>query len=321
MPKTIKFNLNIAEDSVRTLDDLRKLLNDDFKESKCIEELLKFYKNGVLKRWLDVHGYETESESISKISFVDDKDIVPKIVKIVDAKKKISGKLENIRLGLGAQGACKNDNDVASSLEVTLNNYRKKYDELVDKIVQYKDDYPKIKVAVEKLADKFMWLIEFDFERLFHFVENCAPMALFAFVANDKMRRFCVPEFCKNGNGLLDINLNYGDSNQSYFYKSKKIIYEHLKILTTEKKLKDILGKYLKTARESSENCWKNIESNEKKYLILDVKDSKSSKCILRSANKDAEELIYKDIKGMYKIVSGIDVKNLNNGILFYMEV
>lgn len=320
MPKTIKFNLNIAEYSVRTLDDLRKLLNDDEHEEDCIQYLLKYYKNGVLKRWLDVHGYDSESERISKIS-VDSKGFASEIVKIVDAQKKISGKLKNVGLELGTQGTEKNDIEGVASLETTLNNYRKHYDELVEKIVLYKDDYSKIKVVVKKLADKFMWLIEFDFERLFHYIEDCAPMALFAFVANDKMRRFCIPEVGKNGNGLLDINLNYGDSNQSYFYKSKKIIYEHLKILTTEKNLKDILGKYLKTSKESSEAGWKNIESNEKNYLILDVKDCKNSKCILRSANKDGEELKYKDIKGMYKIVSGIDIKNLDNGILFYMEV
>lgn len=321
MPKTIKFNLNIDGVAVRTLDVLRELMNDDFREHECIQDLLKYYKNGVLKRWFEVHGYNPEFERICKITSTDDKNIILEILKIVDAPKEISGKIVNIELGAGDEQPCKNDIEGCSSLDVVLNKYRKQYDEIVSQIVQYKDNYSKLKVAVEKLTDKFMWLIEFDFERLFHFIEECAPMALFAFVANDKMRRFCIPEVSKNGIGLLDINLNYGDCNQSYFYKSKKIIYEHLKRLTTEKNLKEILGKYLKTAKEGVVTNWKNIESKEKKYLILDIKDSNNSKCILRSANKEGEELKYKDIKEMYKIVSGIDIKNWNNGVLFYMEV
>ena len=43
MPKTIKFNLNIDGVAVRTLDVLRELMNDDFREHECIQDLLKYF--------------------------------------------------------------------------------------------------------------------------------------------------------------------------------------------------------------------------------------------------------------------------------------
>ena len=52
MAKTIKFNLVCDGNSVRTLEDL--------KNNFSIEDVLEYYKSGLLLRWLNVRGFEEE---------------------------------------------------------------------------------------------------------------------------------------------------------------------------------------------------------------------------------------------------------------------
>ena len=56
MAKTIKFNLICDNKPVRTIEDLQ--------ENFSIEDVLKYYNNGLLKRWLAVRGYKAELEKV-----------------------------------------------------------------------------------------------------------------------------------------------------------------------------------------------------------------------------------------------------------------
>lgn len=49
MAKTIKFNLICDEKPVRTVEDLQNNFS--------IEDVLDYYRNGLLTRWLKVRGY------------------------------------------------------------------------------------------------------------------------------------------------------------------------------------------------------------------------------------------------------------------------
>ena len=64
MAKTIKFNLICDEKPVRTIEDLQ----DNF----SIEDIYRYYGNGLLLRWLDVRGYVAEAEKVKAISSKDD---------------------------------------------------------------------------------------------------------------------------------------------------------------------------------------------------------------------------------------------------------
>ena len=59
MAKTIKFNLICDDKPVRTIEDLQ--------ENFSIEDVLKYYQNGLLLRWLEVRGYEAEYKKVSEI--------------------------------------------------------------------------------------------------------------------------------------------------------------------------------------------------------------------------------------------------------------
>lgn len=49
MAKTIKFNLICDNASIRTVEDLQNNFS--------VEDVLGYYHNGVLQKWLEVRGY------------------------------------------------------------------------------------------------------------------------------------------------------------------------------------------------------------------------------------------------------------------------
>lgn len=74
MAKTIKFNLILDNQPVRTIDELR--------ENFSIEDMLKYFKNGFLLRWLKVRGYE-EYQAVAAIdSSSTNKNIVLALIEI-----------------------------------------------------------------------------------------------------------------------------------------------------------------------------------------------------------------------------------------------
>ena len=59
MAKTIKFNLILDNYPVRNIEGMQ--------EHFSMEDMLKYFDNGLLLRWLDVRGYEKEYEKVSAI--------------------------------------------------------------------------------------------------------------------------------------------------------------------------------------------------------------------------------------------------------------
>lgn len=70
MAKTIKFNLICDGNPVRNLEDLQNNFS--------IEDVLNYYSNKLLQRWLKVRGYEKELELVNKITADKPIDIIKK---------------------------------------------------------------------------------------------------------------------------------------------------------------------------------------------------------------------------------------------------
>ena len=82
MAKTIKFNLICDGNPVRTLDDLRN--------NFCAEDMLQYFHNGLLERWLTVRGFTEELEKFKKISPQNDIHIIKELVKIFGVDSELS---------------------------------------------------------------------------------------------------------------------------------------------------------------------------------------------------------------------------------------
>ena len=76
MAKTIKFNLVCDEKPVRTIEDLQNNFS--------IEDVLAYYDNKLLHRWLGVRGYNTELEAVSAITSSDPMEIIKELIRIFD---------------------------------------------------------------------------------------------------------------------------------------------------------------------------------------------------------------------------------------------
>ncbi|MCD8248479.1 MAG: hypothetical protein LUC60_01245 [Lachnospiraceae bacterium] len=76
MAKTIKFNLICDGNPVRTIEDLQNNFS--------VEDILGYYHNKLLHRWLEVRGYEDELRKVSEIVAIDDMEVIKRLVEIFD---------------------------------------------------------------------------------------------------------------------------------------------------------------------------------------------------------------------------------------------
>ena len=76
MAKTIKFNLICDQKPVRTIEDLQ--------QNFSIEDVLAYYHNGLLERWLRVRGYVEQLEKVTAIVETKDIDIIKKLIEIFE---------------------------------------------------------------------------------------------------------------------------------------------------------------------------------------------------------------------------------------------
>ena len=74
MAKTIKFNLICDQKPIRTIEDLQNNFS--------IEDVLTYYRNGLLTRWLEVRGYTEELEKVNTIPEMDSLGIIKSLIKI-----------------------------------------------------------------------------------------------------------------------------------------------------------------------------------------------------------------------------------------------
>ncbi|KAB0614426.1 hypothetical protein [Campylobacter hyointestinalis] len=75
MAKKIKFNLQVNGASVSSLESLQNNFN--------IEDIMEHFKSGLLMRWLEVQGLETELKELKKLDQNSD-NLAQSILKIFD---------------------------------------------------------------------------------------------------------------------------------------------------------------------------------------------------------------------------------------------
>jgi hypothetical protein len=315
MAKTIKFNLKCDNASIRTLDDLR--------EHFCIQDVLDYYKNGLLARWLNVHGYVDELGKINNLQSTTDEDLIVQISGILNVECD-----ENVvKESLAIIEYEKESNEIhrkyaeglASESEV-LNDYKGRYDALVNEIIENKDDYSKIKAATEVLIRDFDWMLDLNYEELFYKMKNLAPLALFCFVSFEKFRKYYLPQLCTTSDGkeIEDIYFDYKDPEQKRFYENKHKMYDDLCRFIAEDTLKTILKDNLKIFLEDTDQYWKDIEPDEtKRFMILFM----NSGSMVRALKDKGTELRFGDVNSNFVILKGIDFKNTYHNKLLYMEV
>lgn len=195
MAKTIKFYMICDDHPVRTIDDLR--------EHFGMEDVLGYYRRGILQRWLKVRGYDAELEAVNQIDSKDDSEALTKLIQIFDVEKdpaEIAEFIEILKYNEEKVKATeeKKKKEEEEKARAAEENKKKESDNqdrdkarylgLVNTILDNSTNKAVIKNAVKEIAENYRHVFEQDYVTLFYLLYECAPMAIFVMLSFDVMR-------------------------------------------------------------------------------------------------------------------------------------
>lgn len=150
MAKTIKFNLICDNTPVRTIEDLQNNFS--------IEDVLNYYRNGLLCRWLEVRGYDEQLKKVKAIRPTDSMDIIKELIAIFEISCDMK-KVEEYIYILKYQVEEQLQNDVYAKesyqVDTIIDDYRQGYTELVSTIFFNPNDAAKIKAAIQEIVLRY----------------------------------------------------------------------------------------------------------------------------------------------------------------------
>lgn len=299
MAKTIKFNLICDDKPVRTIEDLQNNFS--------IEDVLKYYNNKLLHRWLKVRGYSYELEKISAITSEKPLEIIKELIIIFNVasnEKKIEEAvymLEYLDEQKKLYDIYMENNFKKNSV---INDYQKGYKQLVDGILENPEDVARIKANIEEMVTNYKWVMDLNHRELFWKLVDKSVLAIMCLLMNEKSRDYYIPIILEKMDRYENILKN------GMFSVIQKIIYS----LDFEKNMGGNLQKYAGV----TDGYWKDLEPKGKKYMIISMDDGD----YVRAAGHKGGDLSSSDVKNKFVIIDGIDYKsNSPQHQLLYMEV
>lgn len=310
MAKTIKFNLICDEKPVRTIEDLQ----DNF----SIEDIYRYYGNGLLLRWLDVRGYAAEAEKVKAISSKDALSVVKELIKIFDIeadKAKVEEAVYMMQF-LDERKECletyKKDN---FKLQSVIDDYKNRYEQLVHGIIENPKDVSVIKANIKEIATNYTWVMNLDHRSLFSkLMEQKSFLAIMCLLMNEKTRDYYLPV---KATRKLDDGTEREELDTDKVPDKKKMYCEICELINT-RDFEEQLGENLHKFSGDTDGYWKDLETKDKKYMII----SMESGDYVRSAGVSGGDKGYYDVFNKFVILQGIDYKsNSSYRTLIYMEL
>lgn len=294
MAKTIKFNLILDGNPVRTIDDL--------KNNFSIEDILEVYNNGLLQKWLNVRGYNEYLDKVNSIKVDNNIDQIQEIIKIFKIEcddNKIKEDLAILDYINERKILCDEYSKANYDSKKIVDDYHAGYDAIISNIIENKDNMPQIKANIKEIEENYMGLFNLNYRDLFYNLINNAPLAVFAILMNSKMRSY----FIEGENAS----------------ENTKQIYIRLKDFMASKTiLKEKLGEELKVFKGNTAAYWKDIEPQGKIFMIISMESGN----FVRNSAISGEELSNIEVNYAFLLLNGIDYKsNYETQELLYMEV
>lgn len=305
MAKTIKFNLICDDKPVRTIEDLQNNFS--------IEDVLEYYNNKLLHRWLEVRGYSDELEKISGITSEKPLQIIKELIivfNVASNEKKIEEAVYMLEYLDERKKLC----DIYSKNEFktksVIDDYQTGYKQLVDGILGNPEDVAQIKANIAEMVTNYKWVLDLNHRELFWTLKDKSVLALMCLLMNEKSREYYVPIESKTEDGVVtkDIDTN----------ADKKNIFEAISMLIKTSDFSTKLGDNLITFAGITDGYWKDLEPKGKKFMIISMEAGD----FVRSAGVSGGDLSSVDVTDKFVIVDGIDYKsNSSTRQLLYMEV
>lgn len=305
MAKTIKFNLICDDKPVRTIEDLQNNFS--------IEDVLEYYNNKLLHRWLEVRGYSDELEKISAITSEKPLEIIKELIIIFNVasnEKKIEEAVYMLEYLDERKELCdiysKNDFKTKS----VIDDYQTGYKQLVDGILEEPEDVARIKANIAEMVINYKWVMDLNHRELFWTLNDKSVLAVMCLLMNKKSREYYVPIERKTEDGVVtkDIDTN----------ADKRNIFNAISSLIKRSDFSTKLGDNLIMFAGITDGYWKDLESKGKKFMII----SMGAGDFVRSAGVSGGDLSSIDVTDKFVIVDGIDYKSKSSTRqLLYMEV
>jgi len=287
MAKTIKFNLMLDNKPVRNIEGLQ--------ENFSIEDMLKYFKNGLLLKWLDVRGFHTQYDQVSKIDENDDKSIIKELIKVFEIETDES----KLDLAIGILKYLEEEKELnaiykenAFKENQIIDDYHSGYDALIRHMEDNRDNIAILKADAIELERKYFGLFRLDFKAIYLRFEESAPKAIYTILMRPELRNFWLNE-------------------------ESKFIYKRL-VENALLNAKDILGDDLKIVSRNTQAMWDPIERKEVKLMVISIKTG----TFVKNAGEFSEKLGSEDVNGKFLLFNGLEYQcNDESFELLYMEV
>lgn len=309
MLKRIKFNLLLGNKYCKNLEDVKNNFN--------IHDILDYFDEGILEKWLTAQNLNDVNE---KVSAIDKKaDIYKKVNSLMEIfyededENTIKEMSKEATYIIEFENKRKDDLEVFSKNDFkekeVVNNYFKNYEDIINFIIEKKEDYEFIKSSIKNISDNFMNVFKYDYYNLFlklHKEDNY--FSILSILSNKKTRDYFIEDedIMKSLNEMF--SHTYGTANAIKFrfglYKSKL---EDNHYLTNKLKI-------------YSQNTKRHFSTvvEDKKCLILHI----DSGCNVTSFKDKSEEYGYEDINNKFLILDGITYMGTSESAqLVYMEI
>lgn len=334
MAKTIKFNLICDDKPVRTIEDLQNNFS--------IEDVLEYYNNKLLHRWLEVRGYSDELEKISAITSEKPLEIIKELIKVfnvVSDEKKVEESVYMLEYLDERKELCSIYDKENYKTKSIIYDYIKGYWQLVEGILANPNDVAKIKANIAEMVTNYKWVLDLNHRELFWALKDKSVLALMCLLMNKQSRFYYLP---KEKSSLIKALKDVGKAVSSIFstivssgmsnnvspqndeveYEQmngdKAAMYQEICRIIQTSDLKDILGENLLSFAGITDGYWKDLEPKGKEYMIISMGNGD----FVRSAGVSGGDLASTDVTNKFVIVDGIDYKsNSSTRQLLYMEV
>lgn len=305
MAKTIKFNLICDETPVRTIEDLQNNFS--------IEDVLAYYDNKLLHRWLSVRGYDSELEAVSAITSDEPMEIIKELIRIFDVvtdEKKVEESIYMLKYLDERKKLCAIYEQKNYKAKNIIDDYEAGYRQLVNEILENPNDAAVIKANIAIIVTDYAWILKLDHRKLFNKLRAKSVLAIMCLLMNEKTRNYYLPVKIERADGTI--------TDDTEIDSDKRVMFSEICRMIKQADFATSLAGNLISFAGMTDSYWKDLESKGKQYMIISMGDGD----YVRAAGHDNNTLSSADIQNHFVIVDGIDYKsNSDTRKLLYMEV
>lgn len=291
MAKTIKFNLILDGNPVRTLEGLR--------ENFSIEDILGYYEKDILARWLKVRGFEKEYDAVVKIDKEETiKNKIRQLIEIFDVEADEAVVEENLEI-IAYENLYRELNSIyaqeAYDKAMVIEDYHSGYDKLVNYLIENKDNMSVLKASAQFLEREYYELFKLDNKALYTRLLSDAPKAIFAILMLEPFRKIWLEE-----------------SEQNMLLATMR------KTILLRDRAKEILGDDLKIVKRDTDGVFDEIVCKDKTVMVVAIDPS----AYVRNCENFGEKLSLSEVNGKLPLLKGLMYNcTYDTKELLYLEV